>query len=224
MKKILLGLSFFLFTPLAFAQTPVCYQVSSAGTPAVNGLYTDTGISFSATAGGGSTYGLNVFTNGTYYLRSINNAAIARICDSATSSCGANGTPFHALYSLDDSSSQGGFDFGGTYPQPVSYLGETGYGITLGTWTSPTPTVVLSTCPSGTTTFEDNISAAYSVYNDTVGTSIGSTTQWATTNLLALFMGSGLALLYYLRSWIVALIIIAAIIYFSYRAFRFFRH
>ncbi len=78
--------------------------------------------------------------------------------------------------------------------------------------------------PPNSNSFNDNISAAYSVYNDTVGTSIGSTTQWATSNLLSLFLGSGLALLYYLRSWIVALIIIAAIVYFAYLAFRFFRH
>lgn len=49
-------------------------------------------------------------------------------------------------------------------------------------------------------------------------------TNWAGDNLIKLFIGSGLALLFYLRFWIVALAIISAIVYFAYRAFQFFKH
>jgi len=53
---------------------------------------------------------------------------------------------------------------------------------------------------------------------------ISGVVTWAGTNLYMLFIGSGLAVLYNLRYWIVALVIISAIIYFAFRAFRFFRH
>jgi hypothetical protein len=42
--------------------------------------------------------------------------------------------------------------------------------------------------------------------------------------LLLLVMGSGLGLLQILMPYIIALVVIGAIVYFLYRAFRFFRH
>ncbi len=68
------------------------------------------------------------------------------------------------------------------------------------------------------------ITTAETGFATTTGFSVGSVVTWAGDNLLKVFLGSGLALLYELRYWIVALVIIAAIIYFSYRAFRFFQH
>jgi hypothetical protein len=42
--------------------------------------------------------------------------------------------------------------------------------------------------------------------------------------LLLLVLGSGLGLLQVLMPYIIALVVIGAIVYFLYRAFRFFRH
>jgi len=61
-------------------------------------------------------------------------------------------------------------------------------------------------------------------FASTTGFAISDVVSWMGTNLLGLFIGSGLAVLYELRYWIVALIVIAAVIYFAYRGFRFFRH
>ncbi|MES2287451.1 MAG: hypothetical protein V4547_17285 [Bacteroidota bacterium] len=71
---------------------------------------------------------------------------------------------------------------------------------------------------------DDLVSDADDGFTSTTGFSIADVVTWSATNLIKLFIGSGLALLYNLRYWIVGLVIIAAIVYFSYRAFRFFRH
>ncbi len=68
------------------------------------------------------------------------------------------------------------------------------------------------------------ITDANTGFASTTGFSIDSVTAWMGDNLLSLFIGSGLALLYSLRYWIVALIIISGIVYFAFRAFQFFRH
>ncbi len=68
------------------------------------------------------------------------------------------------------------------------------------------------------------IAAATAGFASTTGFAIGDVTTWAGDNLIKLFIGSGLSVLYSLRYWIVALIIIGAIVYFSYRAMRFFQH
>lgn len=70
----------------------------------------------------------------------------------------------------------------------------------------------------------DLITAAESGFATTTGFSVGDVVTWSGTNLIKLFIGSGLAVLYELRYWIVALVIIGAIVYFAYRAFRFFQH
>jgi hypothetical protein len=72
----------------------------------------------------------------------------------------------------------------------------------------------------------DTISGANSGFVTATGLTdgIAGVVTWAGTNLYMLFVGSGLAVLYNLRYWIVALVIISAIIYFAFRAFRFFRH
>ena len=73
-------------------------------------------------------------------------------------------------------------------------------------------------------TLQDTIDAANTGFLAAVGINIADVVSWAGTNLYLLFIGSGLAVLYNLRYWIVALVIISAIVYFAFRAFRFFRH
>jgi hypothetical protein len=68
------------------------------------------------------------------------------------------------------------------------------------------------------------ISTAETGFASTTGFSVGDVVTWSGTNLIELFIGSGLSVLYELRYWIVALVIIAAVVYFAYRAFQFFRH
>lgn len=68
------------------------------------------------------------------------------------------------------------------------------------------------------------ITSASTGFASTTGFSISSVVTWAGDNLIKLFIGSGLGVLYELRYWIVALVVISAIVYFAYRAFRFFRH
>jgi hypothetical protein len=70
----------------------------------------------------------------------------------------------------------------------------------------------------------DLISTASEGFASTTGFSISSVVTWAGDNLLKLFIGSGLAVLYELRYWIVALVVLGAIVYFAYRGFRFFKH
>lgn len=61
-------------------------------------------------------------------------------------------------------------------------------------------------------------------FSSTTGFAISDVVTWAGDNLIKLFIGSGLSVLYNLRYWIVALVIMGAIVYFAYRAFGFFRH
>lgn len=70
----------------------------------------------------------------------------------------------------------------------------------------------------------DLIATSSAGFAATTGFGISDVVTWAGDNLIKLFIGSGLAVLYNLRYWIVALVIIAAIVYFSFRAFQFFRH
>lgn len=70
----------------------------------------------------------------------------------------------------------------------------------------------------------DLITSAQSGFASTTGFAVTDVVTWAGDNLIKLFIGSGLTVLYELRYWIVALVIIGAIVYFAYRAFRFFRH
>lgn len=70
----------------------------------------------------------------------------------------------------------------------------------------------------------DLITSAESGFASTTGFGISDVVTWSGDNLIKLFIGSGLAVLYNLRYWIVALVVIGAIVYFAYRAFRFFRH
>lgn len=76
----------------------------------------------------------------------------------------------------------------------------------------------------GTSTFTSYLTNVQAVIASTTGFSMAAVAIWAGDNLIKLFIGSGVAVLYELRYWLVAMMIIGAIILFAYRAFRFFRH
>lgn len=68
------------------------------------------------------------------------------------------------------------------------------------------------------------INTATSSFETTTGFSFADTVTWVGDNLIKLFIGSGIGVLDALKYWIVALVVIGAIVYFAYRAFRFFRN
>lgn len=67
------------------------------------------------------------------------------------------------------------------------------------------------------------VSEGDTVMTTVTGENMGAGVSWVGENFIKLFIGSGLALLSSMIGWIVALVIIGAIVYFAYRAFRFFR-
>lgn len=68
------------------------------------------------------------------------------------------------------------------------------------------------------------IQTATSSFQTTTGLSMDSLLTWSADNLIKLFIGTGFAVLYTLRYWIVALIVFGAIVYFAFRALGFFKH
>jgi hypothetical protein len=68
------------------------------------------------------------------------------------------------------------------------------------------------------------ISAAESAFSSTTGFTLPSLVTWTLTNLLWVWVGSFVAILYELRYVIAAVVIIGAVIYFAYRAFQFRKH
>ncbi len=70
----------------------------------------------------------------------------------------------------------------------------------------------------------DLITAAEAGFASTTGFSVASAVAWTGDNLIKLFIGSGLSVLYELRYWLMALAILAAVIYVAYRFYLFFRH
>jgi hypothetical protein len=68
------------------------------------------------------------------------------------------------------------------------------------------------------------IGAATTSFQTTTGFSFSQLVTWVGDNLIKLFIGSGIGVLDALKYWIVALVVIGVIVYFAYRAFRFFRH
>jgi hypothetical protein len=68
------------------------------------------------------------------------------------------------------------------------------------------------------------ISNATSSFTTTVGFTPSSAIAWVGTNLIKPIIGGGLDLLYELRYWIIALVVLSAFVYFAYRAFRFYKH
>ena len=67
------------------------------------------------------------------------------------------------------------------------------------------------------------INAASTTFSTNLGFNWGDVITYM-KGLLTLVIGSGLGLLQVLMPYIIGLVIIGAIVYFVYRAFRFFRH
>jgi hypothetical protein len=67
------------------------------------------------------------------------------------------------------------------------------------------------------------IGTATTTFETTLGFELGSVVSWMSTQLL-LVLGSGIAVLEALLPYIIGLAIIGGIIYFLFRAFRFFRN
>jgi len=67
------------------------------------------------------------------------------------------------------------------------------------------------------------VNNASTTFSNAVGFQWNDVIVWM-KSLLLLVIGSGLGLLQILLPYIIALIVIGAIVYFLYRAFRFFRH
>lgn len=67
------------------------------------------------------------------------------------------------------------------------------------------------------------IASSSASFTDTVGFSLSSVVDWMGAELALPFIGGGVSILYALRYWIIALVALSIVIYFAYRAFRFFR-
>jgi len=67
------------------------------------------------------------------------------------------------------------------------------------------------------------IATATSTFNTTTGFELSAVIDWM-ADQLKLVLGSGLAVLNALLPWIIALVVISAVVYFLYKAFQFFRH
>lgn len=75
--------------------------------------------------------------------------------------------------------------------------------------------------PGPTPSFAGLIAAANTEFGSTTGFSMASAVGWVDDSLIKLFIGSGMAVLYNLRWWIVALLIIGGVIYFAMRRLQF---
>ena len=73
-------------------------------------------------------------------------------------------------------------------------------------------------------TLQQVVDNATTTFDQTTDPPLGDYLDWSATNFYDLFLGSGLAVLFYLRGWIVAILMIGALVYFAYRMFLFFRH
>lgn len=67
------------------------------------------------------------------------------------------------------------------------------------------------------------IATSSAAFEATTGFSLSSLVSWMGENLALVFIGGGVAVLMELRYWIFALVAMSIIIYFAYRAFRFYR-
>jgi len=67
------------------------------------------------------------------------------------------------------------------------------------------------------------INSATSTFESTVGFSLASVVDFM-TDMILLVIGTGLGILQSLLPWIVALVAIGAVVWFLFRAFKFFRH
>lgn len=67
------------------------------------------------------------------------------------------------------------------------------------------------------------INTATSTFATTTGFTLASVVEFM-TDMIVLVIGTGLGILQSLLPWIVALVAIGAVVWFLFRAFKFFRH
>ena len=87
-----------------------------------------------------------------------------------------------------------------------------------------TPTITATTCSDGSSSNLAFISAASNGFASTTGFTVGSVVSFAGENFYKLFIGSGTLVIYSIRYWIMALIIIYLSVFFAFRALKFYRH
>ncbi len=78
--------------------------------------------------------------------------------------------------------------------------------------------------PGGGNGVQALLTSATSSFALVTGIEFDDILTWTSNNLIKLFIGSGFALLYTLRFWIVAFIVFASIVYFAFRGLGFFKH
>lgn len=84
--------------------------------------------------------------------------------------------------------------------------------------------IVGSACIIDTGVIKDTLDTTVPLFYETTGFDIMSLASTTGNGLVMLFAGNGLAIIYQLRGWIVALVIIGSILLFAGKAFRFFKH
>ncbi len=201
MKKALttLGAFIFLLAPsFALAQTvnTDCFIISGAGTSAINQKYTYQGND-------GGALNLPIFQS------DDDNYSLFQQ-DASGNGYRIKGHIASGLDYYTADSSSGSFT-------------TASWGVSAGS--GPAPTV--SFCPPPPppdTGLPAQIAAAEQGMASTTGFNIGSVLQWSGDNLLKIFIGSGVAIIYGFRYWIVAMLIISLIVLFAFRGMRYFRH
>lgn len=107
----------------------------------------------------------------------------------------------------------------GTYSSQASMI----YGNLVTTYVPPPPPP-LPSCGEDVPTGLGIASSSYGAFTNQTGTSPSDVKCWMTNKLLLPFLGAGLATLYTVRFWFVALIIFSALVYFGLRALGFFKY
>lgn len=128
----------------------------------------------------------------------------------------------------DGSNVLGWFDFDPGTQLPYHVLDLTYYADSEGESADIPVDFVIQAGPCAAPPAPNGISAmiayADATFASTTGFTVSSTSDFAGDTFFNLFAGAGLAALYEVRYWVVAILIISAIVYFSYRALRFFKH
>lgn len=68
------------------------------------------------------------------------------------------------------------------------------------------------------------IASSSEQFYSTTGFTMQNTIGWAGENIIKVFLGYIILVVYSLRGWIITILMLSGIIYFAYRAFRFYKH
>lgn len=135
-------------------------------------------------------------------------------CGNAFNNGGTAGTG-HVVF-IEDYGSQGAVCGGGhTYSECVA--GAVGIVNVAPYYVNGTPPPPPGPIPS----FDGLIAAANTEFASTTGFTMAASVGWVDDKLIKLFIGSGMSVLFNLRWWIVALLIIGGVIYFAMRRLQF---